>query len=99
MTERKYKKYSKEFKLETIRLADESDKPVTQVARELGLRVNQIYKWRRQLELKQDGVFPEKGQQAGKDAEIRRLKRELAAAQEENTFLKKTAVYFAKNPS
>lgn len=47
MSNRQYKSYSKEFKLEAIRLADESDKPVTQVARELGLRVNQIYKWRK----------------------------------------------------
>jgi transposase len=49
MTKKTYKTYTKEFKLEAIRLADESDKPVTQVARELGLRVNQIYKWRKQL--------------------------------------------------
>ena len=42
MSKRQHKTYSKEFKLEAIRLADESDKPVTQVARELGLRVNQI---------------------------------------------------------
>ena len=47
MSKRQYKRYSREFKLEAIRLADESDKPVTQVARELGLRVNQIYKWRK----------------------------------------------------
>jgi len=97
MTTRKYKQYSKEFKLEAIRLADNSDKPVTQVARELVLRVNQLYKWRQQLELKRDEVFPGKGQQIGKDAEILRLKRALTAAQEENAFLKKTAVYFAKN--
>ena len=38
--------YTKEFKLEAMRLADESGKPVMQVARELGLRVNQIYKWK-----------------------------------------------------
>jgi transposase len=44
MAKRPYPKYSKEFKVEAIRLAEESDKPVTQVARELGLRVNQIYK-------------------------------------------------------
>ena len=44
MSKRKYQSYSKEFKLEAIRLAQDSDKPVTQVARELGLRVNQIYK-------------------------------------------------------
>jgi len=42
MMKRKYTKYSKEFKLEAIRLAEGSDKPVTQVARELGLRVKAI---------------------------------------------------------
>ncbi len=57
MSRKKYTRYSKEFKLEAIRLADESDKPVTQVARELGLRVNQIYKWKKQLEEKQDDAF------------------------------------------
>ncbi len=70
---------------------------MTQVAREPGLRVNQIYKWKKQLELKQDGAFPGRGAAADKDAEIRRLKKELAAAHEENAFLKKTALLFAKN--
>jgi len=97
MSKRAYKTYTKEFKLEAIRLADESDKPVTQVARELGLRVNQIYKWKEQLNMKQEGAFPGKGKAADKDAEIRRLKKALAASQEENDFLKKTAVFFAKN--
>ena len=96
MSKRAYKTYSKEFKVEAIRLADESDKPVTQVARELGLRVNQIYKWRKQLEEKQNSAFSGTGAGTGKDAEIRRLKKALAASQEENEFLKKTAVFFAK---
>ena len=47
MSKRAYKTYSKEFKVEAVRLATESDQPVTQVALELGLRVNQIYKWGR----------------------------------------------------
>jgi transposase-like protein len=38
MSKQAYKTYTREFKLEAIRLADESDKPVTQVARELGRR-------------------------------------------------------------
>lgn len=97
MNKRAYKSYTKEFKLEAIRLAEESDKPVTQVARELGLRVNQIYKWRKQLEEKQDHAFSGQGAATDKDAEIRQLKRALAASQEENEFLKKTAVFFAKN--
>jgi transposase len=97
MSKRQYKTYSNEFKLEAIRLADESDKPVTQVARELGLRVNQIYKWRKQLEEKQKGAVSGKKAATDKDAEIRRLKKRLAASEEENEFLKKTAVFFAKN--
>jgi transposase-like protein len=51
-------------------------------------RVNQIYKWKKQLKLKQDGAFPGKGGAADKDAEIRRLKKELTATHEENEFLK-----------
>jgi transposase len=97
MSKQAYKTYTREFKLEAIRLADESDKPATQVARELGLRVNQIYKWRQQLEEKQDRAFSGKGAANDKDAEIRRLKKALASSQEENVFLKKTAVFFAKN--
>ncbi len=99
MIKRQYKKYSKEFKLEAIRLADESNKPVTQVARELGLRVNQIYKWRTQLEEKRDEAFSGKQVAKDKDTEIRRLKKELATSQEEIEFLKKTAIFFAKNQS
>ena len=101
MSKRKYQSYSKEFKLEAIRLAEDSDKSATQVARELGLRVNQIYKWKQQLEAKQDAAFPGKGGRPAsgkdKDAEIRRLKKALSASQDENEFLKKTAVFFAKN--
>jgi transposase len=101
MSRKKYQRYSREFKLEAIRLAEESDKPVTQVARELGLRVNQIYRWKKQLEEKQDDAFSGKGGRGSsdqdKDAEIRRLKKALAESQEENEFLKKTAIFFAKH--
>lgn len=97
MSKRAYKTYSKEFKVEAVRLAAKADRPVTQVARELGLRVNQIYKWRKQLEEKQDSAFSGKQTATDKDAEIRRLTQALAASQEENAFLKKTAVFFAKN--
>ena len=99
MSKRAYKTYSKEFKIEAVRLGAETDGPVTQVARELGVRVNQIYKWRKQLEEKQDRAFSGKRVAKDKDAEIRRLEKALAASQEENEFLKKPAVFFAKNPS
>jgi transposase len=44
------KTYTKEFKLEAIRLMKQSDKPSAEVAVELGLRRNQLYKWKEQLE-------------------------------------------------
>jgi transposase-like protein len=62
---------------------------VTQVARKLGPRVNQIYKWRKQLEEKQVDAFSGQQTATDEDAEIRRLNKALAASQEENEFLKK----------
>ena len=96
MTARKYRRFTKEFKLEAIRLMERSDQPVTQVARELGIRVNQLYKWKQQLTTKQGDAFPGQGKQLGSDAELTRLKRENARLREENEILKKAAAYFAK---
>ena len=98
MTTRKHTNYTKEFKLEAIRLADESDKPVAQVARELGIRQNQIYKWKKALEANgEDSAFQGSGKPAGSDPEKEKLKRELADAKEEIELLKKAAAYFAKH--
>lgn len=96
MTKRQYRRFTKEFKLQAIRLAEQADKPVTEVARELGIRVNQIYKWKRQLETRHKDAFPGHGKQLGETAERTRLKREIARLQEENEILKKAAVYFAR---
>jgi len=98
MARRAYRRFSKEFKLEAIRLSEESGKPKSQVARELGIRVNQIGKWRKQLEEQQAGASSDKGHQVEQDdAELKRLRRELADAREENEILKKAAAYFARN--
>jgi len=69
MVQKTYKKYTKAFKLEALRLAEKSDKPVTQVARELGLRQNQIYKWKKELESKGEVAFSGKGHPADPDPE------------------------------
>jgi transposase len=58
MTREPYKTYSREFKIEAVRLAEESDRPVTQIARELGVRQNQIYKWKKLLETHSSIAFP-----------------------------------------
>ena len=96
MVRKTYKKYSKEFKVEALRLAEGSDKPVTQVARELGLRQNQIYKWRKEIQSKGGVAFPGKGHPADPDPEKTQLRKDLATAKEEIEILKKAAAYFAR---
>lgn len=95
MGRRPYKQYSREFKLEAIRLAEAGQKPATQVALELGIRVNQLRKWKQQLEAEKVAGAPVKrGRPA--DGELARLRRENERLKEENDILKKAAIYFAR---
>ena len=95
MKRKPYKQYSREFKVEAIRLAAVGDKPVTQVARELGIRVNLIGKWKQQLEREAaTGAPAKRGRPV--DDEVGRLQRENARLKEENELLKKAAIYFAR---
>ena len=48
-----YKTYPKEFKLEALRLIEQSDKPASEIATQLGIRRNQLYKWKEQMTQKQ----------------------------------------------
>jgi len=101
---RKYQRYTQEFKLEAIRLMSEAEKPVAQIARELGIRVNQIYKWKKQLEEKSTQAFSrtakasssEENISSEKDAEIKALKLQVERLEAEKEILKKAAAYFAK---
>ena len=45
-----YKTYTREFKVEAVRLMQASDRPSAEIAAELGVRRNQLYKWKEQLE-------------------------------------------------
>jgi transposase len=96
----KYSKHSPEFKLEAVRLANESGKPVTEVAADLGIRADQLHKWRRLLSGKKSGTGSADGSSGGKitsqDEEIRRLRQELRIAREERDILKKATAFFAK---
>ena len=92
--------YTKEFKIEAVRLLERGEKSAAGLARELGIKRNQLYKWQEQLNAKgRDEAFPGHGRRAGPEAEVARLKREVARLEEENVILKKAAVYFAKESS
>ncbi len=92
-----YKTFSREFKLEAVRLMETSDRPSSELALELGIRRNQLYKWKEQLSQKGDVAFTRtKGRPKKEDQSVMtNLKQENARLREENEILKKAAVYFA----
>jgi len=92
-----YNTYTKEFKLEALRMMDESDRPASEIAMKLGIRRNQLYKWKEQLEKKGEVASAKKGRPKKEDqSELSKVKQELKRLQEENEILKKAAVFFAK---
>ena len=92
------KSYPKAFKLEALRLMAESERPSAEIAAELGLRRNQFYKWKEQLERKgEDALTSKPGRPLKKDqSEVTTLRQENDRLREEVEILKKAAVYFAK---
>jgi len=90
-----YKRYSREFKLEAVRLASLGEKPKTQIARDLGIRVNQLRKWRLDFEL-EDRTAGTAKTTVGAEDDLRGLRRENQRLREEIELLKKAAIYFAR---
>ena len=83
------KSYSREFKLEAVRLSYESDRTVAEVADELGISKSSLFRWRNELADDPEQAFPGRGQMKARDAEMARLRKELREAQLENEILKK----------
>lgn len=93
-----YKTYTKEFKQEAVRLMEESDKPASEIALELGIRRNQLYKWKEQLQSKGDEAFAgNRGRpKTENQSELSTLRQENERLKEELEILKKAAAYFAR---
>lgn len=88
-------RFTAEFKREAVRLMEQGDKPIAQLAIELGIPRNRLYKWRDSLQELGSHAFSGAGKRSPQQAEMARLKRELAQLKEENLILKKATAYFA----
>jgi len=91
--------FSREFKLEAVRLMEEGRKPPAELARELGIRRNQLYKWKDTADKNGVSAFPGPGRPALRGTEVeetRLLRKELIRVKEENEILKKAAAFFAR---
>jgi transposase len=90
--------FSREFKTEAVRLVLERGVTVRQAAKDLGIHENSLRNWVKELKTDPAQAFPGRGKMKPDDAEVARLRRELAKTQAERDILKKAIAYFAKEP-
>lgn len=91
-------RFTKEFKLDAVRLWKSSGRPAAAVARELGLRRNHLYKWQTELAGHGEAAFPGSGKRPASDSELQRLRRENARLREERHVKKSRGVLCAGVP-
>jgi transposase len=90
------RKFSREFKLEAVRLVKDRGVAVAQAARDLDLHENVLRKWIRDAGNDPQHAFPGHGQLKPEQLEIDRLRKEVAKLKAERDILKKAAAYFAR---
>jgi transposase len=96
----KRQQFTAEFKREAVRQMQVGDKPIAQLSRELGIPRNRLYKWRQAIQAHgEKEAFPGSGRRSLEQAELMRLRRALARAEQELEILKKAEAYFANTPT
>lgn len=89
----KRKRFTPEFKQQAVRMLANSDKSPADLARELGIHRNQLYKWKEQI-----GAGAQTNGHNGRSGggELARLRRELQTVREERDVLKKAMLMLAR---
>ena len=90
------KRYSKEFKLEAVRLLEAGDRSAKQIEHDLDIGSGQVGKWRRELAASGERAFPGNG--TARDEELVRLRKEVASLREDREILRKVVAMFSRPP-
>jgi transposase len=90
------RKFSREFKLEAIKLVKERGVSFAQAGRDLDVHQNVLRNWVRDFDANPKRAFPGLGQMKPEQLEIDRLRKEVVRLKAERDILKKAAAYFAK---
>lgn len=98
MVKRTRQRFSVEFKREAVRLLEHGERDTSQLARELGVRRNQLYKWKVEVDAHGEHAFPGKGGRPRKteNDDTAFLQAENKRLREENEILKKAVIFFAR---
>jgi transposase-like protein len=92
------RKYSKEFKIEAIRMLENGGKPLAEIERDLGISKGLLWKWKESFrrQPRQEEAFPGNGRLTETEARIRQLERENAMLKQDKEILKKVLVMYSK---
>lgn len=90
------RRFAREYKIDAVKRILEDGQPQSHVARDLGISINTLAGWKRAYLEDTEQAFPGNGRQKTDEAELTRLRRELARLKRENEILKKAAAYFAR---
>ena len=90
------RKFSREFKVEAVRLVTEGGRTLADVARELKVNANLLGRWKLLLNADGEQAFPGKGRLKPLEERVRQLELELKRVQQERDFLKKATAFFAR---
>ena len=93
------KTYTREFKLQAVRMMTDQGLSIAETARRLGVTEGCLRAWRAAAEEHGDAAFPGQGNPSPAEDELRRLRAEVARLKAERDLLKKAAAYFASPPS
>ena len=93
------KTYTREFKLQALRMLTDQGLSVAEVARRLGVGENCLRNWRQAAQQQGEAAFPGQGNLSPAEDELRRLRAEVRRLRAERDLLKKAAAYFANPPN
>ena len=87
--------YTREFKVEALRLLETSDKSASQIERDLGIGQGNLWRWKRKLTQDGEYAFPGHGRLAPEQERIRQLERENEILRQQRDILRKAVAIFS----
>ena len=93
---RQRRSYTREFKVEAVKLVTDKGSSVAEAARSLGIGETLLRSWKQAFETEGDQAFPGHGNFPAIEEELRRLRAENKRLQAERDILKKATAFFAR---
>ena len=87
--------YTREFKLEAVRLLETSGRSIAQIERELGIGAGCLSRWRKKFAEEGEQAFPGHGRLTPEQERLRQLERENEILRQERDILKKAVAIFS----